>query len=142
MQSLILTVIVNNYSLILENGGNMAEEKMIPQKPVLEVLCSIQGALGGDNQKVFAKASMAQGRNWGESIPTAQTPEDLMETVSTYFQDNLKIAKSVKFEKKTRNSSFNLEDATFAMVNSSKNDTELRPLVRFRCFQSVPSQQT
>ncbi len=47
----------------------MAEEKMIPQKPVLEVLCSIQGALGEDNQKVFAKASMARGKTWGESIP-------------------------------------------------------------------------
>jgi hypothetical protein len=76
------------------------EETMIPQKPVLEVLCAIQGALGEDNQKVFAKASMAQGRHWGTSIPTAQTPEDLMEKVAAYFQDSLKIAKSIKFEKK------------------------------------------
>ncbi len=83
-------------------GENMTEEKLIPQKPVLEVLCSIQGALGEDNQKVFAKASMAQGRNWGESIPPAQIPEDLMEKVAAYFQDNLKIAKNVKLEKKNQ----------------------------------------
>jgi hypothetical protein len=37
----------------------MSVEKMIPQKPVFGVLCAIQGALGEENQKVFAKASMA-----------------------------------------------------------------------------------
>jgi len=47
----------------------MSEEKMIPQRPVLEVLCSIQGALGEDNQKVFAKTSMAQGRAWAKLFP-------------------------------------------------------------------------
>jgi hypothetical protein len=46
----------------------MSEEKMVPQKPILEVLCSIQGALGEDNQKVFAKASLAQGR-MGKNFP-------------------------------------------------------------------------
>ena len=78
----------------------MPDEKMVPQKPVLEVLCSIQGALGEDNQKVFAKASMSQGRNWSKSIPPAQTPESLMEKIANYFQEELKIAKNVKFEKK------------------------------------------
>ena len=44
----------------------MSDEKMIPQKPVLEVMCAIQGALGSEeNQKVFAKASMALGKTWG-----------------------------------------------------------------------------
>ena len=78
----------------------MSEEKMIPQRPVLEVLCSIQGALGEDNQKVFAKASMAQGRVWAKTIPSAQTPEDLIAKIANYFQNDLKIASTVSFEKK------------------------------------------
>jgi hypothetical protein len=76
----------------------MLEEKMIPQKPVLEVLCSIQGALGEDNQKVFAKASMAQGRAWAKTI-SAVSSEDLMRKIANYFQNDLKIAKAVSFEK-------------------------------------------
>jgi predicted ArsR family transcriptional regulator len=78
----------------------MSEEKTIPQKPVLEVLCSIQGALGEDNQKVFAKASMAQGREWGKSVPTAQSPEELMTKIADYLENELKIAKNITFEKK------------------------------------------
>jgi len=78
----------------------MSEEKMIPQKPVSEVLCSIQGALGEDNQKVFAKASMAQGKIWSKTIPTSQTPEGLIEKIAIYYQNDLKIAKTIHFEKK------------------------------------------
>jgi hypothetical protein len=78
----------------------MSDEKTVPQKPVLEVLCSIQGALGEDNQKVFAKASMAQGRTWGKSIPPAETADALMEKIASYLQNELKIAKDVQFEKK------------------------------------------
>jgi len=78
----------------------MSEEKMVPQKPILEVLCSIQGALGEDNQKVFAKASMAQGREWGKNFPPAETADALMEKIANYLQNELKIAKSVKFERK------------------------------------------
>jgi hypothetical protein len=77
----------------------MTEEKMIPQKPVLEIMCSIQGALGEENQRVFAKASMTLGKNWGKSIPQAQTPEILMEKIAKYIQNDLKIAKNVTFEK-------------------------------------------
>jgi hypothetical protein len=78
----------------------MSEEKMIPQKPVLEIMCSIQGALGEENQKVFAKASMALGKTWGKTIPPAQTPEALMEKIAIYIQNDLKLAKNVTFEKK------------------------------------------
>jgi hypothetical protein len=78
----------------------MSEEKMVPQKPILEILCSIQGALGEENQKVFAKASMSQGREWGRSIPSAQTPEALMEKIAEYLEKELKIAESVKFDKR------------------------------------------
>jgi hypothetical protein len=77
----------------------MTEEKMIPQKPVLEIMCSIQGALGEENQKVFAKASMTLGKTWGKSIPQAQTAEILMEKIAEYIQNDLKIAKNVTFEK-------------------------------------------
>jgi len=77
----------------------MSEEKMVPQRPVLEVLCSIQGALGEDNQKVFAKASMTQGRTWAKTIPTAQTSEDLMIQIANYLQNDLKLAKAISFEK-------------------------------------------
>ena len=43
----------------------MSEEKMIPQKPVLEIMCSIQGALGEENQKVFSKARHGTRKNVG-----------------------------------------------------------------------------
>ena len=77
----------------------MAEEKMIPQKPVLEVFCAIQGALGEENQKVFAKASMALGKTWGETVPPAETPDALMKKIADYLRDGLKLAASVTFEK-------------------------------------------
>jgi hypothetical protein len=77
----------------------MVEEKMVPQKPVFEVLCSIQGALGEENQKVFAKASMNLGKTWGKSIPPAQSPDELMNKVADYLRDDLKLAKNVTLEK-------------------------------------------
>jgi hypothetical protein len=77
----------------------MSEEKMIPQKPVLEVLCSIQGALGEENQKVFAKASMALGKTWAKTVPPAETPEALMKQIANYLHDDLKLCSNVAFEK-------------------------------------------
>ena len=77
----------------------LSEEKMIPQKPVLEVLCSIQGALGEENQKVFAKASMSLGKVWGKSIPPAESPEALMKKVADYLCGDLKLCSNVTFEK-------------------------------------------
>jgi hypothetical protein len=77
----------------------VSEEKSIPQKPVLEILCSIQGALGEDNQKVFAKASMALGRAWAKTLPAAENPDALMEKVAEYLRDDLKVCENVTFEK-------------------------------------------
>jgi hypothetical protein len=77
----------------------MAEEKMIPQKPVFEVLCSIQGALGEENQKVFAKASMALGKTWAKTIAPAENPDALMKKIAVYLRDDLKLAKDVTLEK-------------------------------------------
>ncbi len=77
----------------------MTEEKMIPQKPVLEVMCAIQGALGEENQKVFAKASMAMGRTWAKTFPKAQNAEALMKQIASYLTNDMKFAKSVTFEK-------------------------------------------
>ena len=76
-----------------------SEEKMIPQKPVLEVLCAIQGALGPENQKVFAKASMAMGKTWGKTTPVAKNVDSLMEQIANYLQDDLKLAQSITVEK-------------------------------------------
>jgi hypothetical protein len=77
----------------------MSEEKMIPQKPVLEVLCAIQGALGEENQKVFAKASMALGKTWGRTIPPAENLDALMNQIANYLPDDLKLAESITVEK-------------------------------------------
>ena len=77
----------------------MSTEKMIPQKPVLEVLCAIQGALGEENQKVFAKASMSMGRVWGKTIPSAENVDALMKKIADYLHDDLKLAESVTVEK-------------------------------------------
>jgi len=76
------------------------EEKSIPQKPVLEILCAIQGALGEENQKVFAKASMAMGRTWARTIPKVESPEVLMQKIGRLpFSGDLKLCGKVTFEK-------------------------------------------
>ena len=77
----------------------LSVEKMIPQKPVFEVLCAIQGALGEENQKVFAKASMALGKTWGKSVPPAKNVDAFMEQVADYLRDGLKLAESITVEK-------------------------------------------
>ena len=75
----------------------MSDEKLIPQKPVLEVLCAIQGALGEENQKVFAKASMSLGKVWGKSVPPAKNTDALMQQISDYLRDDLKASKKHYF---------------------------------------------
>ncbi|HUK85700.1 MAG TPA: hypothetical protein VLU95_07545 [Candidatus Acidoferrum sp.] len=77
----------------------MSEEKMIPQKPVFEVLCAIQGALGEENQKVFAKASMTLGKTWGKTVSPAKNIENLMEQIANYLRDDLKLAQNVTVER-------------------------------------------
>ena len=77
----------------------MSEEKMIPQNPVFEVLCAIQGALGEENQKVFAKASMALGKTWGKSTRPAQNVDALMKQITDYLRNDLKLAQNISVEK-------------------------------------------
>ena len=77
----------------------MSVEKMIPQKPVFEVLCAIQGALGEENQKVFAKASMTLGKTWGKSVPTAKNVDALMKQIADYLRNDLKLAENITVEK-------------------------------------------
>jgi hypothetical protein len=75
------------------------DTKLVPQKPLIETLCAIQGALGEENQKVFAKASMNLGKTWAASIPKANNLEDLMSKIATYLQNDFQIAKTVTFAK-------------------------------------------
>ena len=75
------------------------DTKLVPQKPLIETLCAIQGALGEENQKVFAKASMNLGKTWGTSIPKANNLEDLMSKIATYLQNDFQLAKTVTFAK-------------------------------------------
>jgi len=77
----------------------MSDEKMIPQKPVLEVLCAIQGALGEENQKVFAKASMTMGKTWGKSVPPAKDIDAFVKLIALHLQDDFKLAQSITVEK-------------------------------------------
>jgi len=77
----------------------MSEKKLVPQKPLIETLCAIQGALGEENQKVFAKASMTLGKTWGAITPKAQSVDDLMEKIANYLQNDYELAKTVKFVK-------------------------------------------
>lgn len=69
----------------------MPNEKLVPQKPLHEVLCAIQGALGEDNQKVFARASREMGRSWAKKIPKARDIDELMERARSYLQDELRL---------------------------------------------------
>jgi hypothetical protein len=75
------------------------DTKLVPQKPLIETLCAIQGALGEENQKVFAKASMTLGKTWGASILKANNLEDLMVKIATYLQNDFQLAKTVTFAK-------------------------------------------
>ena len=81
----------------------MSSDKLIPQKPVLEVLCAIQGSLGEENQKVFAKASMAMGKTWGKTIPQAENTDALMKQIADYLQNDLQLAQSVTVENREKN---------------------------------------
>jgi hypothetical protein len=74
----------------------MTEKKLVPQKPFIETLCAIQGALGKENQRVFAKASMALGKVWSTTIPAAKSVDELMEKMARYIQDDFELAKTVK----------------------------------------------
>ena len=75
------------------------ENKIVPQKPLVEALCAIQGALGEENQRVFAKASMNLGKTWGKSLPKADNIDDLMRKIATYLQSDFQLAKTVTFAK-------------------------------------------
>jgi len=77
-----------------------ANEKLIPQTPVHEILCAIQGALGAENQRVFAKAGMSLGKKWGAAIPRADDIDDLMEKAAAYLKDDLLLAGRIELEKK------------------------------------------
>jgi hypothetical protein len=77
----------------------MSDPKSIPQKPALEILCSIQGALGDQNQRVFALAGKNLGSEWAKSISRAENVDDLMEKIAVYFREDLQLAASVVMEK-------------------------------------------
>ncbi len=74
-------------------------ETLVPQKPLVEALCAIQGTLCEENQKVFAKASMNLGKTWGKNIPLAKNLDDLMGQIATYLQQDFQLAKTVTFTK-------------------------------------------
>ena len=93
---------INMINVFFELKGSektMSTEKMIPQKPVFEVLCAIQGSLGEENQKVFAKASMSLGKTWGKSTPQAKDVDDLMKKIADYLQNEIKLAQNITVEK-------------------------------------------
>jgi len=75
----------------------MTVERQVPQKPVLEVLCAIQGALGEENQQIFSIAGISLGRKWAKTIPRANDVEDLLAKIAAYLRDGLQLAKTVEF---------------------------------------------
>jgi hypothetical protein len=76
----------------------MTDGRHIPQKPVLDVLCAIQGALGEENQQIFSIAGISLGRNWAKTIPRANDVQDLLARIAAYLRDGLQLAKTVEFE--------------------------------------------
>ncbi len=79
----------------------MSPEKLVPPKPLHEVLCAIQGALGEENQRVFARASRDLGKRWARTIPPAKDVDELMEKIRAYLQDDLRLG-AVGLEKRGR----------------------------------------
>jgi len=80
----------------------MIEGRQVPQKPVLEVLCAIQGALGAENQEIFSIAGISLGREWAKTIPRASDVEDLLGKIASYLRDGLQLAKTVEFERENQ----------------------------------------
>jgi hypothetical protein len=78
---------------------HMPDEKWIPQKPAIEILCAIQGSLGTENQRVFARASRNLGSEWAKSIPRADSVDDLMEKIVAHLKDNLQLAREVSLQR-------------------------------------------
>lgn len=77
----------------------MAEEKLIPQSLVLQVLCAIQGALDDENQRVFAKAGRILGAEWAKMNPRAENVDGLMEKLAAHLRTDLQLAENVTLEK-------------------------------------------
>ena len=77
----------------------MAEEKLVSQDLLFEILSSIQGVLGEQNQSVFAKTGRMIGAKWAASIPKAASVDDLMEKIAVVLKDELHLADSVSFER-------------------------------------------
>jgi hypothetical protein len=77
----------------------MSDEKLIPQKPALEILCAIQGSLGIENQRVFAIAGKNLGSEWAKGIARAESVDDLMEKIAAYLREDLRLAPAVTMEK-------------------------------------------
>ena len=80
----------------------MTDGRQMPQKPVLEVLCAIQGALGEENQQIFSIAGVSLGRKWAKSIPRAADVEDLLAKIAAYLRNGLQLAKTVEFERENQ----------------------------------------
>jgi hypothetical protein len=77
----------------------MAEEKQVPQDLVHEILCAIQGALGEENQRIFAKAGRKLGAKWASTLERAADVDDLMQKVAAYLQDDLQLGGKIALEK-------------------------------------------
>lgn len=77
----------------------MAEGTMVPQKLILEILCAIQGSLGKENQRVFARAGRSLGAEWAATISRAGSVDELMGKMAAYLQEGLQLAETVTFEK-------------------------------------------
>ncbi len=75
--------------------NKMAGERHIPQKPILEIFCALQGVLGEENQRVFAKTGRSLGVHWAAAQPRAANAEDLMGRIAAYLKDDLQAGESV-----------------------------------------------
>ena len=77
----------------------MSEKKTVPKKPFFEILPEIQGVLGEENQKVFAKVSMNLGKKWAKTIEAPKTFEELFKKMASYFETEFQLGETVNFER-------------------------------------------
>ena len=77
----------------------MAEREMVPKRPFMEVLPEVQGALGEENQAVFAMAGVNMGRRWARTVGRVETVEELMEKMAEYLRDELRLAEDIRLER-------------------------------------------
>jgi hypothetical protein len=105
----------------------MAEDKQVPQQLVHEILCAIQGALGEENQRVFAKAGRKLGAKWASTLERAASVDDLMQKVAAYLRDDLQLGGNISLEREGADYVIRIRGCCVCHAEMVKQQHDIRP---------------